>query len=378
MATIAPVPAPMPFVQNKLVVRTITFNLGDTDTSTTAWQKYFSDPNPQSFTAWTNALLDNEADVVIVTVQEDFSKSGFGEALRKYMETQQFTLLEQTESDWGNVEGKLIETLFRKNHFSVKLFLFGRRSTVTKSEEGNRSKTVCLKTHPCRKAAVGARVHLTRPFPLSLVAVGAHFPMKSKSVDMGYTDRVDALQTTETQVVEPLVRDNSSKTPTFVVLAGDLNFRIETGQDPKDQLQKLLASRKEMEEKRAPGGILAKLGFASTPAWQEETNTLLQNSRPTCKLDLKMRSCRTAKALVDLERGHKFDLCYKTKTEKGDRRVPSYCDRVLYSRKFLNNQVGVEVRAYKSFTAPGVEKSDHDPVVAEFVLTRVSDTRYEK
>lgn len=56
---------------------------------------------------------------------------------------------------------------------------------------------------------------------------------------------------------------------------------------------------------------------------------------------------------------------FDTQTTKG-KRNPSYCDRILYRFKQMNNDIEVEQTAYKSFTNDIIAESDHDMVYATY------------
>lgn len=324
---------------NSLRLRVLTFNLGENKKSKAEWE--------QEFAQWP-MLTDKQYDLLSVALQEDFAtqlaQGKLRQALTEFMAKQ------------GYAEAVKASTTPAKINepFAVKGVTFVRKDIYDSAflapnnarEPYVSTKTLCLgaglKKVACTKATVGIKTVLGGPYSLDYTFLASHMPINTKVDDLGYAERVEAMKQSVAKVVLPLTPATPKNR--LLVWAGDLNFRTDAG--GKDQLTEALRSEQ---------------GFGIS--LREDEARLLQ-MKPTCK----MVPCTDQACPICRQRVSESDpTCYQTETKKGQR-VPSRCDRVLHAFVPRSSASSVTQTAYNAFSAPAVRISDHNAVVADFVL----------
>lgn len=197
--------------------------------------------------------------------------------------------------------------------------------------------------------------------------INAHLPFNSKSLVDSYVKRNPMLRQNElnysntcfNNIVEELVYNKDPK-PDHVIYLGDLNYRISNvngaanmsaafheNYDNEEFINSIYKKYDELKEQMRRGNIYE---------FSEGVGGEGPRFVPTCKMT----------------KGRTTDRCYKSedsdtncwKLGKSDQRVPSWCDRILYS-KFGHDKTNLVCTYYNRFdTGEVMSKSDHAGVIA--------------
>jgi endonuclease/exonuclease/phosphatase family metal-dependent hydrolase len=325
----------LPVVQQggsaRLKVRVITWNLGDNEKNQQDW-------NQEVLKSW-DLITNRDYDVLCIAVQEDWNNSSrygkFGEAIYNVLRDGYVMFTHAVNGPPGAT-----------NHpFSVKAFLYVKKGTSQQYLFD--SEDVCLqRTLFCTKSAAGLSLEF-RGF--QLIFISAHLPIDTKTNDLGYDKRLDAMYETFIDVYDKLVDTKANQR--VAIIAGDLNFRDNTPISPngtpvKDQL--IYAMESHPREFRA----FKEVDLAKFPP----TCKLRSCTGPSCP------ACRNASSDKFDPSCYQYQVAGKGIGKRDGNREPSHCDRIL----FHGDNVTLRTTSYKSWgKADSISHSDHDLVYAD-------------
>lgn len=327
---------------------------GENDTSllyTTTTEK-ISEKLPEKF-------LLHGVDLVCIALQEDAKPGSYLlPSITKKMTTLGYNLLKRSRmmgvgvSTWKSIQNFDIKlrglrlALYVSNHFLEK---YDMSENDIKVEE---------KYHCCSgiyyvtmgKGALSFEVSLPKFGKFNIV--NAHLPFTSQSI-MDTELRKEEVRKQNREL--NLLFDNLSiDVPTF--LLGDLNYRvhIENNEKASEIFEKI---------KKDCGSIFSQR--------DELKRSMIDQNVPIFYEGIENRGCEfmpTAK-LVRFTKEEVFNL------GKHDRRVPSWCDRILF---FQNNseKIKAECSSYQRWKRhKSMENSDHAAVDAVYTLTKVKKAK---
>lgn len=344
-------------------VRVITFNLGN---QSLLHQKWISELKKD----WIPSILNPDSfDILCVALQEDYqnvhSGGSLGRAIEAVLKPHMFSLLKEEQS------GPLLAGI----KYVIKANIYVRSSFLTDFTPTNQlgiikhvqTEKTCFGVSVvhktiCTKSCIGIALQTqssTNKTKNGLIFVAAHLPIDvSDPQTLGLNARRQALGQMFDKVVQPLhntlnKNNVNVNTKINVIVAGDLNFR-RTGDERRDQLSSLLQS----------DSLFLQSAFGK---WKEAGPLTFA---PTCKYQvcshaqssvLSCSTCRTQNETIHKTGRPANVSCYTLKTKKGDERLPSHCDRVIYTGKQLIPM------SYKDWgDAKTVLASDHNAVYADF------------
>jgi Endonuclease/Exonuclease/phosphatase family 2 len=327
-------------MSNDLSIRIISWNMGESVTHINNW---YSELNDWSIIADDNA---RSYDIIFFTIQEASKKVGkaIGNALRNMLTD--YNIYFEGQGTW-------VPTL----HFHVFGYLCIHKDidvTAEPVENNKKDKTihsVCImKNRTCSKSAVAFGVEANGK---KLIFVGSHLPVNTKDkVTYGYNLRIDAMKKIQKEVIENV--ENAIGGADNIFWTGDMNYRIL--EDGSEQLQNALS-----EQTLQSYGYIEhnKDDVIETCRYREYSDKEMIEAAKTHELD-------DETALTKLHTNFVTDRLKGTKGAYDDRRIPSYCDRVIYKGK-------INVEKYYSWPQPpfdstypkGIAYSDHVPIVFE-------------
>lgn len=359
-------------MSQRLVVRILTWNMGKNSMEQKDWENEIRK-------SWGPiAGKDGDYDCLLIALQEDHrGKYGkFKDAVNTIINGD-FVLVEDS------VEGP---PELSKLNFSVRTLMYLRTSVFGKNFDV-RKNNVCLKrTVYCTKATAGVAVIANiNGKIIELLFMGSHLPIDTNTDDLGYADRIAAIETSMKEVYDKLEDATIKYRAAF--WAGDLNFRKDTpfksgGNPTKDQLKHALSTRpaaffREFVESEDPNfnptckrptckdGVCPRCRASTTTTSNTncyDTDKSVQDEEETADSGktgfVAGAKQAAAKAFTGIKR-------VVTNKSKNDIRNPSHCDRILYRLEDID-AILVE---YKSWSgAQSVQNSDHDVVIATFEL----------
>lgn len=333
-----------------LKLRVITFNLGDNKKTQDQWLSELQ--------TW-KELNQMDYDILSFALQEDFAdmlESGhLIKALTMYLENHYMLAVSDST-----------KPLKFNEPFSVKAATFVRKDIYAKSFIQPTTyipkKSICLgaglKRLACTKASVGISVRFGAPYNLNYTFIGSHMPIETKTPDLGYQARLDAMNQTINAIVKPLLFPLVNNSNTLLVWAGDLNFRKDL--QSKDQLAIAL-------QQNIDAGFGNQTGFG---IGLEENIKLLSTIQPTCKLvTCNGANCPNCRRHPEIANSACYDSGAKHGKEPKVPRLPSNCDRVLY--RFwpsTSKPALLDCKEYAAFVESAVLQSDHNAVKADFTI----------
>jgi len=301
---------------NGLKITIITWNLGLSIKHIHDWTTELK--------SWT--IFDKTSDIIFITLQESTSN------VCNQIHTALIKILDQYDIFYKG-EGSNIPTLsyYVCGYLCIKKSIVARNQVAINTIKLN-EQTVCItKSGVCTKPTIGIAVQV---FNKNLLFIGSHLPVDTKLDDMGYLDRVKAINEIKHNIIDVL----SGKIGEFnnIFWAGDMNFRISSNNiDQLDTaMNKIPALRQFYEYTR--------------------------NFKPTCRY-IEMQPDDPKIDQDDYIDSRLYDLGYD------DKRIPSHCDRVIYSGK-------VGIAEYSSYPVSeddfplAIRYSDHNPVVLKCIV----------
>jgi endonuclease/exonuclease/phosphatase family metal-dependent hydrolase len=329
-------------------IKTITFNMGKNSRTKDEWK--------QVIQKW-DIITAKNYDILFVALQESWNESSqYGQMGKAISE-----VLSEYYCYSYFYDGP--PSIMRKP-FSVQNLVFVRKNLVSGKPGVLKGKVCHLKKAGlfCTKATVGLALEFA---DRRLVFLSSHLPFKSKSTDYGYNERAESMK----EGLELLAKlESHENTPenthkNTVIWAGDLNFRRmpQTDGSTIEQLNYL----------RDHGSIPGLSEFKEMQPEFPPTCKLLEQNKMMKKLE--MPSNQSA---IDLRRSSSNNelttsilqgatKAYNTEPEPGQKREPSYCDRIL--TRHINNE------KYYSWTdGQAVDSSDHNVVVLEATINNTS------
>jgi len=316
----------LPLTEGPLKIKVVTWNLGDSKLTQTEW-------TDEVAKSW-SIVTAQDYDILCLALQEDSSgKYGkLGDSIAAYLDGD-FVVNSNIVNGPPELSGR---------SYTVKAYIFTRRNKLF-SRAVKKNDTCLMRKIFCTKSSAGiALTFLHNRSTYQLIFIASHLPINTSKEDLGYEERIKAVQKTFNEVYDKLVDLNVAKRVSF--WAGDLNFRdntpIHKGGNPFNQLEYAFSTRK--------------AGF-----WRDFQEPEVEFP-PTCK----MKSCdKKSCPACRYASGDKYnETCYITE-HKGGERQPSHCDRILYNTVDVDG----DVLEYKSWgKAESVQKSDHNVVYAVF------------
>lgn len=317
-----------PLDPNSIITRVLTWNLGDNKLTQEQWKAEIAK-------SWAVVSL-KDYDILFLCLQED-SRGKYGklaDAIASFLDGEYAVYSNSVEGP-ADITG---------HGFSVRAYIYAKRTKF--SSPSIRKSDICLKRAVfCTKSSAG--VSMIVPYNDSIyqiTLIASHLPINTGVADLGYKERIAAVQKTFSDVYDKLI--DTTVTKRFAVWAGDLNFRDATPFAPKgspvDQFAHAVSTHKPEFFR----------GF-------EEPDVEFP---PTCK----MKTCdgKSCPACRNRSGGQYNETCYITESKKGMRQ-PSHCDRILFNTENLDG----EVIEYKSWGgAESIKHSDHNLVYATFAF----------
>lgn len=329
----------------KVNIKSITFNMGKNKLTKDEWKKVIEYGDDKEHIKKWNIITDKNYDILFVALQESWNESStYGQMGKAICE-----VLNEYDCYSYSYDGP--PGILRKP-FSVQNLVFVRKNLVTGKPGIIKGKVCHMKKIGllCTKATVGLALEFANR---RLVFLSSHLPFKSKSSDYGYDERVKSIK----QGLD-LLEKIGAKDAT-VIWAGDMNFR-RIPQTEGSVIEQLNYLKEQGSVPGLSGFTEAKLEFPPTCKLLEQ-DKIMENlqmlSRQSAR-DLRSSSSDNKSTVSILESGSK---AYNTEPEPGQKREPSYCDRILTQR--INND------KYYSWTdGRAVDSSDHNVVVLEATL----------
>ncbi len=332
-----------------LKVKIITWNMGDAKLTRDEWQK-------ELIRSW-EIISKRDFDILGICLQED-STGSYG----KFGETVADALAD--EYTWASNSAMGPPTVGKTGSFAVKAHLFIKKSKniqykVTKAD------TCLSRTVFCTKITVG--ISLQTP-GFQFILMSAHLPVDSSRDDLGYAERVKAVNQSFSKVYDKLVGKmvDSGATQRISIFAGDFNFRDNTpitqrGTPVKDQLAYAMSDNS--GDKSVFRGFTESDVTKFPPTYK--LRTCVGNNCPACRQESDSKfdpTCyqyqqfkRTAPRLGAVFRGR--NVSKNEVTEE-----PSHVDRILYRVDNLQ----AKLNSYKSWgKSEAVQHSSHNLVYAD-------------
>ena len=179
--------------------------------------------------------------------------------------------------------------------------------------------------------------------------INTHLPFLEKEKDQGKFIR-DATISQTIEAFDQKVGSESSFANKFII--GDLNYRIDFGKNKElenQYLQRISEQSLTIKDLNIIKSYDQLTKFIRTETYlagyHEGINNGGPNFLPTCKLS---KTCPVS------------ERTYQT-IKKGSKRVPSWCDRILYNGH-------IECLLYENFDNGTTCKSDHIPVIGLFAV----------
>ncbi len=218
------------------------------------------------------------------------------------------------------------------------------------------------KSQPFGKGAIGMTIKIN---DIDFFIVTAHLPFNDKLDDLGQSLRLGCLQ-------QALSSSDVQRKPGFIF--GDLNFRIRKNGEGLN-LDNFPSNNFEYKDLK---------GFGLIDTLEKNVNNNLQlqegvrnegpTFHPTCKL-LTMKKADNDCVMDD--EGKISTKCYNRKkvevVESSTviiKRVPSYCDRILYSE---NINFNIRCEKYFALYTNDLKKSDHAAVGGLYTISKKSN-----
>lgn len=318
---------------SELIVKVLTFNLGKNKKTIQEWYA-------EILKEW-DIITKKDYDILCLCLQEDWNGAHgqLGEAVGEYLRRNGYT------QQMKNIMPGLPDIL--GNPFSVKLFIYAK-SILPLSDI--KKEMVCLQKQyyiMCTKATVGISFKFQ---DFQIIVMSSHFPMKSKQLNLGYTQRVDAINES-LQKIHHKLRDQSINN--FVgIWGGDLNFRKKT---PLDDSGKNMGC--DTDQLTSALKCEPKLQYTNRDLYRESPVEFA----PTCK----MRTCNKDGCPICRKQPGYIHNCYEEESN-GSPRIPSNCDRILHT---MSGNVTVETLEYDKWVgSKSVMISDHDLVYSKLKI----------
>lgn len=289
------------------------------------------------------SIIDPEIDIIGITIQETSKECGS----KLFLEALQSKLKSHTIISEG--EGPMLPSL----NFHVYVYVCIKNEIINVLYR--KSKTLCIrKQGMCTKPSVGIRVDLGC---VKLVFVGSHFPIDTKEKTLGFADRVSAMKEINTQIIKPLT-DRLDRNNFRVFWAGDMNFRIQPEKDNnEEQLGCLIEGCRNKSVNGCPHILNEKILSKCLPKVDllTESETGIEDFEKSCRYK-------------ESKKGHEYETMEMRLSDSDkkydDRRIPSYCDRILTRGQ------GIDIKTYTSWPIhkspdiypPSILYSDHEPV----------------
>lgn len=361
--------------QEKIRIRVATWNLGENKRTQSAWFEAMKKSWGRAEDAQCNQnqpLTRWCFDILVFSVQEDYKGETYGrfpEAIGKYL------------GDEWKMEKSIVEgppepiALLNKSPFTVKMYVFVNKQFAAQRLPGLSFDFagVCLQRNLkifCSKGTAGVSMNV--PGKGQVILMGSHFPVNTKDkATFGYEQRITAISTSLKEVFKTLRKPNVQNV--LAIWAGDMNFRANTmvsdGRVVADQL-------KTAQQSGAFNVEPSQIAVNTNDAISTPKNVSIKNSKKFVEMPLEFPpTCRLRECTSKL-----CPVCDRSKTENmnrldneakekcyDDRRIPSYCDRILFY--VSGESVSLVPIEYKSWsTGQGIEYSDHNLVWADFRL----------
>jgi len=304
-----------------LSVCIITWNVGD---------------SPKHFTTadqWVTELQKwplGDDNIIFITLQETSKELGeiFAAALKKRLDSYQI---------FYEGEGpKVGSDFYVFSYLCVKKGVHINTKPIPNDKKDKTIDAVCIyKFGLCTKPSVGIGAEING---MKLIFVGSHLPINTKdkeNASLGYKERIDAIEKIKMEVIKDV--ENAIGGSDVVFWTGDFNMRIQSDKNNTEQLA--FALKNQLKDFKEHG----KKDVRRTCRIKEIGET----EEPSKYINLRLSDDRT-----------KFDT----------KRIPSYCDRVIYKdldKKFSPTEYYSWPKANtpKDEVPDSIVHSDHDMVV---------------
>jgi len=334
-------------MSNRLTIRVISWNLGESS-------------KPGIILDWNKELakwdiLEDGSDLIFLSIEEASSLVGknIGEALKKKMSSYDV---------FFEGEGTNIPSL----NFHVFGYLCIKKNDQYKYDdpvENNKKDktidTICFKKkYICTKPSVSIGIEITKTgyIPKTLVFIGSHLPVNTKDKETyGYNLRLEAMRVIRKELLKNVEKAIGAENGADAVFwTGDFNFRIQEG---TEQLANAMKT-----------DILSE--------FQEHD---LKDVVKTCRYKEYMGNNETELQSYSTGRISKTGESDDPNLEIYDsRRIPSYCDRVIYKMKS-----GTTFKPTKYYSWPNnpegypisILRSDHTVIVLEGYIDLQKDNK---